>query len=49
MTIQNDGKWMCLGSTQHIKTKYGGGYECKIKFSLPEVEGYRYIEKFFEK
>ena len=38
-----------MGSTQHIKTKYGGGYECKIKFSLPEIEGFAYIDKFFGK
>ena len=26
------GKFRCLGSLQHIKEKYGDGYEIEIKF-----------------
>jgi hypothetical protein len=31
----------CLGSTQHIKNKFGGGYEIEIKVEIPT---YEYIE-----
>jgi len=35
MAIQVEGNLRCIGSSQHIKTKYGGGYEIEIKLNLP--------------
>ena len=34
MCIMVSGVMRCLGNTQHIKTKYGGGYEMEIKLNL---------------
>lgn len=37
--IMVDGSLRCLGSAQHIKAKYGGGYELEVKLHLiPEDE-----------
>ena len=35
LAIQVDGNLKCLGSSQHIKNKYGGGYELEIKMNPP--------------
>ena len=35
MAIQVSGMLKCLGSIQHIKSKFGGGYEMEIKLTLP--------------
>jgi len=32
------GIFRCYGSSQHIKNKYGTGYECQIKISKPKEE-----------
>ncbi|KAK5576635.1 hypothetical protein RB653_007779 [Dictyostelium firmibasis] len=32
MTIMRDGKMKCLGSIQHIKSKFGAGYTFDVKF-----------------
>ncbi|KAN0018400.1 hypothetical protein ACTFIU_011016 [Dictyostelium citrinum] len=32
MTIMRDGQFKCLGSTQHIKSKFGAGYSVEVKF-----------------
>jgi len=34
MCIMVNGVMRCLGNTQHIKTKYGGGYEMEVKLHL---------------
>ena len=31
IAIQIDGNFRCLGSVQHIKNKFGNGYEIEIK------------------
>ena len=36
--IQVDGNLKCLGSAQHLKNKYGGGFEIEIKTNLPEKD-----------
>jgi len=36
--IQVDGNFKCLGSAQHIKNIYGGGFELEIKTNLPNKE-----------
>jgi len=36
--IMVDGSLKCLGSAQHIKAKYGGGYELEIKLNLTPKE-----------
>lgn len=33
--VQVEGKIKCLGSIQHIKSKFGTGYEVEIKTKLP--------------
>jgi len=38
MAIQVEGNLRCIGSSQHIKSKYGGGYEIEIKVNLPTKE-----------
>ncbi|EDV20637.1 uncharacterized protein TRIADDRAFT_60879 [Trichoplax adhaerens] len=35
--IMVGGQLRCLGSTQHLKNKYGGGYHLDVKFSLDVV------------
>ena len=35
MGIMVNGNLKCLGTSQHIKSKYGGGYEIEIKLELP--------------
>lgn len=32
--IMVDGVMVCIGSAQHIKSKYGGGYEVEVKLNL---------------
>lgn len=38
IAIQVDGRLRCLGSVQHIKTKFGEGYEVEIKIAAPSLE-----------
>jgi ATP-binding cassette subfamily A (ABC1) protein 3 len=38
MGIMVDGALRCLGTAQHIKSKYGGGYEIEIKLNLVSKE-----------
>jgi len=33
IAIQVDGQFRCLGSAQHLKSRYGSGYEVSVKFS----------------
>lgn len=33
--IMVDGKFMCMGSLQHIKSKFGRGYEIEVKLIVP--------------
>jgi len=33
--IMVNGNMQCLGTCQHIKNKYGGGYEIEVKLNLP--------------
>jgi ATP-binding cassette subfamily A (ABC1) protein 3 len=35
LAIMVDGNFKCMGSTQHIKSKYGGGYELEVKLNPP--------------
>jgi len=35
MGIMVDGNLQCLGTSQHIKNKFGGGYEIEIKLDIP--------------
>jgi len=35
MGIMVNGNLQCLGTTQHIKNKFGGGYEIEIKLDIP--------------
>jgi len=35
MGIMVNGNLQCLGTSQHIKNKFGGGYEIEIKLELP--------------
>ena len=38
MGIMVDGNLKCLGTSQHIKNKFGGGYEIEVKLELPTKE-----------
>jgi len=38
LAIQVEGNLKCLGSAQHIKNRYGGGYELEIKLEYPTKE-----------
>jgi len=38
IAIQVDGNLKCLGSSQHIKNRYGGGYEIETKLEYPTKE-----------
>ncbi|EGG24652.1 ABC transporter A family protein [Cavenderia fasciculata] len=38
VSIMKDGKLMCLGSNQHIKSKFGSGYSIDIKFKKEYVD-----------
>ncbi|KAM9967074.1 hypothetical protein ACTFIR_007311 [Dictyostelium discoideum] len=38
MTIMRDGQFKCLGSTQHIKSKFGAGYSVEVKFKKSCLE-----------
>jgi len=38
MGIMVDGNLKCLGTSQHIKNKFGGGYEIEVKMELPTRE-----------
>jgi ATP-binding cassette, subfamily A (ABC1), member 3 len=40
IAIMVDGRFKCIGSQQHIKSKYGAGYSLLIR-----VEAMEYIEK----
>lgn len=43
MGIMVDGQFKCFGSSQHIKDKYGTGYELEIKIrTLSEQESEEY-------
>lgn len=35
MGIMVNGNLKCIGTSQHIKTKFGGGYEIEVKLELP--------------
>ncbi|CAD8078613.1 unnamed protein product [Paramecium primaurelia] len=37
IAIQVDGNLRCFGSVQHVKNKYGQGYEVEIKLQKPQV------------
>jgi len=39
MAVMVNGQFQCLGSTQHIKTKFGEGYSLIIKLRVHEAEG----------
>ena len=42
MGIMVNGNLKCLGTSQHIKNKFGGGYEIEVKLELPskqEIDG----------
>lgn len=39
IAIQVDGNLRCLGSVQHIKSKFGKGYELEIKLEKPSHVG----------
>lgn len=36
--IMVDGQFKCYGSAQHIKSKFGDGYELEVKFHIPNDE-----------
>ena len=36
IAIQVEGSLKCIGSVQHLKSKFGKGYEVEIKSNLPE-------------
>ena len=36
MGIMVDGQFKCFGSKQHIKNKFGTGYQVEIKFRMPK-------------
>ncbi len=38
MGIMVNGNLQCLGTSQHIKNKFGGGYEIEVKMELPSKE-----------
>lgn len=38
IAIQAEGMIKCIGSVQHIKNKFGKGYEIEIKTNLPSRE-----------
>jgi len=38
MGIMVNGNLKCLGTSQHIKNKFGGGYEIEVKLELPPKE-----------
>ena len=38
LSIMVGGNLKCLGSVQHIKSKFGGGYELEIKMNPPKKE-----------
>ena len=38
MGIMVDGEFKCFGSSQHIKNKYGTGFELEIKIKQPSDE-----------
>jgi len=38
MGIMVNGNLKCLGTCQHIKNKFGGGYEIEVKLNLPSKE-----------
>jgi ATP-binding cassette, subfamily A (ABC1), member 3 len=38
IAIQVEGNLRCIGSVQHIKNKYGHGYELEIKMNNPPKE-----------
>ena len=35
LVIQVNGNFKCIGSVQHIKNKFGKGYEAEVKTNLP--------------
>jgi len=39
MAVMVNGRFQCLGSTQHLKTKFGEGYSLIIKLRIHEAEG----------
>jgi len=47
MGIMVDGQFKCFGSSQHIKNKYGTGYEIELKVrSLTEKEQNDLLENY---
>ncbi|EGC30067.1 hypothetical protein DICPUDRAFT_50951 [Dictyostelium purpureum] len=48
VTIMKEGKFMCLGSIQHVKNKFGSGYSFDVKFKKEFLEGgVQQILKYF--
>ncbi|VDO69553.1 unnamed protein product [Onchocerca flexuosa] len=39
IAIMTNGEFRCLGSTQHIKSKYGSGYSLAIRLSTSSQIG----------
>ena len=51
LAIMVNGKFKCLGSTQHLKDRFGDGYivVIRIKGSLPNMEPIKnFMEETFE-
>ena len=46
--IMVEGRLKCLGTVQHIKNKYGGGYEVEIKLNLVSKDQIKEAAKGFE-
>ena len=38
LAIMVEGQLKCLGSVQHIKSKFGIGYEVEVKLNIPTKE-----------
>ena len=39
------GVFRCFGSSQHIKNKFGTGYEVEIKVKMPEIEDIKELRR----
>jgi ATP-binding cassette, subfamily A (ABC1), member 3 len=42
--IMANGKLRCLGSAQHLKTKFGQGYQLELKTALASADDHDYVE-----
>ncbi len=51
LAIMVDGKFKCLGSVQHLKTKFGDGYTLtvKIKETGSDKDKYKYVNLILDK